>query len=97
MVPEHVVWIPAVHRDLTAGQAQVHVVAATVGEIVAALEGRFPGLAARLTHDNALRAGIVVAVNGEVSSRGLRQRLSRASEVHFVPAIAGGQIGSGQR
>lgn len=35
MVPEHVVWIPAVHRDLTAGQAQVHVVAATVGEIVA--------------------------------------------------------------
>lgn len=87
---QHDVWIPPVHRDLTGGKEHVQIKAATIGEVVAALEQQFPGIAARLTHERQLRPGIAVAVNGVVTPRGLRQRLDRASEIHFVPAMAGG-------
>ncbi|HQY89984.1 MoaD/ThiS family protein [Caldilinea sp.] len=86
----HEVWIPPVHRDLTAGVERVQVEAATVGATVAALDARFPGMAARLTRDGKLRPGIAVAIDGVLSSRGLRQRLNAPCEIHFVPAIAGG-------
>lgn len=78
------------HRDLTGGKERVQIEAATIGEVVASLDLLFPGLAARLTQDGRLRPGIAVAVNGVVASRGLRQRLDHASEIHFVPAMAGG-------
>ena len=35
-------------------------------------------------------AGIAVAVDGVIATRGLRQRLTAPSELHFVPAMAGG-------
>ena len=47
-------------------------------------------MAARLTLDGALRPGIAVAVDGVIATRGLRQRLAAPSELHFVPAMAGG-------
>ena len=86
----HTVWIPPVHRDLTGGVERVQVGAATVGDVVAALDARFPGMAARLTLGGALRPGIAVAVDGVIATRGLRQRLAAPSELHFVPAMAGG-------
>lgn len=94
MAPLHEVWIPPVHRDLTAGEERVQIEAATVGEIVEALDRRFPGMAARLTQGDALRPGIAVAVNGVISTRGLRQRLNEPCEIHFVPAISGGSASS---
>ncbi len=90
----HDVWIPPVHRDLTGGVERVHVEAATIGEVVAALDARFPGIAARLTVGDGLRPGIAVAVNGALSPRGVRQRLDAPSEIHFVPAMAGGCEGA---
>lgn len=90
MPPQHEVWIPPLHRDLTGGAERVHIEAATIGEVVAVLDTRFPGIAARLTVDDRLRPGIAVAVDGVLTPRGLRQRLSTASEIHFVPAMAGG-------
>ena len=88
--PHHTIWIPPVHRDLTGGAERVQVEAATVGEVVAALDARFPGMAARLSLGGALRPGIAVAVDGVIATRGLRQRLAAPSELHFVPAMAGG-------
>lgn len=87
---EHEVWIPALHRDLTHGQETVQVAGATIGELIANLDARFPGLADRLTEDGRVRPYISVAINGEVVGRRLGQRLDRPSEVHFVPAIGGG-------
>lgn len=86
----HDVWIPPVHRDLTGGAERVQVAATTVGEVMAALDALYPGMAARLTLDSALRPGIAVAVDGVITSRGLRQRLTAPSEIHFIPAMAGG-------
>ncbi len=86
----HTIWIPPVHRDLTGGVEHTQVEAATISEVVATLDARFPGMAARLTLDGALRPGIAVAVDGVIATRGLRQRLATPSELHFVPAMAGG-------
>jgi molybdopterin converting factor small subunit len=87
---EHQVWIPSLHRDLTEGQEIVTVEGETVGEVVAQLEARFPGIQARLCDEGRLRPHIAVAINGEVTHRGLRQRLTTPSEVHFIPALSGG-------
>ena len=86
----HRVWVPAVHRDLTGGAEVIEATGGDVRSVLLALEGRFPGLWARLVEGDKLRPGIVVAVNGEVSPSGIRQRLSRASEIHILRAAAGG-------
>ncbi len=89
----HRLWIPAIHRDLTAGREVIEVrvpQGADVGGVILAAEVLCPGLEARLVEDGRLRRGIVVAIDGEVTPRGLRTRLERASEIHFVRAAAGG-------
>lgn len=87
---QHEIWIPALHRDLTGGVEIVQVEGDTVGAVVTQLEAIYPGFAARLSEDGKLRPNIAVAVNGEVSHRGLRHRLTEPSEVHFIPALSGG-------
>jgi molybdopterin synthase sulfur carrier subunit len=87
---EHEVWIPALHRDLTQGAEIVKVAGETIGEIVAALDARYPGIQDRLCEDGRIRPYISVAVNGEITHRGLHQRLTKPSEIHFVPALGGG-------
>jgi sulfur-carrier protein len=87
---QHQVWIPALHRELTNGQEVVTVTGESVAEVVAALEARHPGLEARLCEEGKLRPHIAVAINGEVTRRGLRERLTTPSEIHFIPALSGG-------
>lgn len=85
-----VVWIPALLRDLTDGQAQVTVPGETVRQVIAQLEKTYPGIEARLCEGGRLRSNISVAVDGRVSSQRLRHKLTEKSEVHFLPAISGG-------
>jgi molybdopterin converting factor small subunit len=87
---QHQVWIPPLHRELTNGVEIVSVEGETVAELLTNLDGRYPGLQARLCDEGKLKPGIAVAINGEVSHRGLRQRLTIPSEVHFIPALSGG-------
>jgi molybdopterin synthase sulfur carrier subunit len=84
------VYIPPLLRDLTDGQDTVTVAGATVAEIIARLEAAYPGVRARLCEAERLRPGLAVAVDGQLSSLGLLQPVTPGSEVHFVPAIAGG-------
>lgn len=85
-----VVVIPVQLRTLTAGTERVSVAATTVGQAVDALEEQFPGIKPRISDAEYLRAGLAVAVDGVMSSRGLMQKLQPDSEVHFLPAIGGG-------
>ena len=87
---EHVIWIPPLHRDLTAGAEVVTLSGNTIGELIDQLECRYPGLQARLCVDGQIRPGISVAINGVISSRGTRQRLTAPSDIHFIPTIGGG-------
>ena len=63
---------------------------ATIHAVLADLDAQFPGLAERLVAGQKLRPGIAVAVDGVVAPHGLCRRLAAPSEIHFVPALAGG-------
>ncbi|MCC6802769.1 MAG: MoaD/ThiS family protein [Anaerolineae bacterium] len=84
------VWIPPLLQDMTDGKTRLAVPGATVREMVAELDRRYPGIGARLVDDGRIRPGISLVVDGIVSRAGLRHRLTETSEVHFVPAISGG-------
>ena len=87
-----VVWIPALLRELTGGQEQVTVPGETVRQVIESLDERYPGIWARLSDEEGqLRPGITVAVDGQVSRLRMRHPLADNSEVHFLPAIGGGQ------
>jgi molybdopterin synthase sulfur carrier subunit len=84
------VWIPALLRPLTEGQETVQVPGQTVLEVLDALEMKFPGIKARLCQDNQLRPGMAVVIDGQIARAGLSESVQEKSEVHFIPAIAGG-------
>ncbi len=84
------VLVPPLMRDLTGGLGVIDVEGQTVGEVIANLERRFPGFAARLCPDGALVAGWAVIVDGTIAPLGLRARVTADSEVRFAPAVAGG-------
>ena len=84
------VFIPPLLRGLTGGVTEIAVEAANVRQAVDALEANFPGIRERLCKDDALKPGLAVTVDGNVSGLGLLQKLRPDSEVHFLPAISGG-------
>ncbi|MEM7128751.1 MAG: MoaD/ThiS family protein [Chloroflexota bacterium] len=86
----HNVWIPPLYRDLTNGQEIVQMSGTTVGKVIQGLEERYPGIEERLCDEGRVRPGIAVSINGEITPRGLRQKLTEATEIHFVPALGGG-------
>ena len=85
-----VVWIPSLLREFTNGQESVIIPGSTVGEIIDGLELAYPGIKGRLCDANGLRRGMAVSVDTQVARFGLRQPVGENSEVHFMPAIAGG-------
>ena len=88
------VFIPSMLRALAGDRDEIDVSGSTVGEIVDSLTESYPELGARLTDGGQLRASLSVAIDGEVSTLGLLDRVEPDSEVHFVPAIAGGLRGA---
>lgn len=84
------VFIPAQWRDLSGGVGDVELDGATLGEIIAALERRFPGIATRVCEGELIAAGLAVSIDGSVTSRGMRAPVKPGSEIHFLPAIGGG-------
>jgi molybdopterin synthase sulfur carrier subunit len=85
-----VVYIPTLMRDLTGGAEKVEVEGATLRQVVNDLDARYPGARARLCQDDRIRPDIAVAVDGEITRQGMLQTVTPSSEVHFVPAVSGG-------
>ena len=77
-------------QKLTEGQTQIAVEGETVRQVVEALEERYPGFKDRIVADDRIKTEIAVAVDGDVVAAGLRARVGPESEVHFLPALAGG-------
>jgi molybdopterin synthase sulfur carrier subunit len=84
------VFIPPLLRPKAGGAESVAVLGSSVREVIAALDAKFPGLGESLTEGDALRAGLAVVIDGNVSPSGLLQKVSPESEIHFLPAISGG-------
>jgi molybdopterin synthase sulfur carrier subunit len=81
-------------QSLTGGQQTVEIEGATVRQIIENLEKAHPGMKERLVADNRVKPNISVAVDGEVTPMGMLEKVGESSEVHFLPAIGGGQAAS---
>ena len=84
------VWIPSLMRDLTGGLAQVAMPGRTVGEVIDALEGAYPGVKARLCEGEQMDPAIQPWVDGRVALLSLLEPVGEGSEVVFLPAVGGG-------
>jgi molybdopterin synthase sulfur carrier subunit len=84
------VWIPPLLRDLTGDCELLIVPGASVAELIEALDQEYPGVKSRLCPGGELRPGLAVIIDSEVGRLGLLERVGPTSEVHFLPAIAGG-------
>lgn len=85
--------IPSALRGLTGGHADVPAAVATVREVIAELDRRYPGLAARvLDAAGGVKPFIRVFVGGEdIGARaGLDTPVGERDEVEIIPALAGG-------
>jgi molybdopterin converting factor small subunit len=84
------VWIPPLLRDLTGGQETVIVPGTRVRHIIDALDQLYPGMRNRLCIGDEMRPGIAIVVDTQVARLGLSESVGAESEVHFLPALAGG-------
>jgi len=76
--------VPEGLRRFTAGASHVEIEASNVRQLIHELDRRYPGVGAQL------RAGMAVAIDGEIFQEPLLEPLQPDSEIHFLPAIGGG-------
>ena len=84
------VLIPDPLRSYTDGRSKVEAEGATLGEVLADLDRRYPGMRFRMIDEqDAIRRHIRIFVNGE-QVRALEVALAAADEVFIVQALSGG-------
>lgn len=84
------IFIPAQLRTLTAGIEQLEMDVNNVREVIDQLEQRFPGIRDRLCQQDQISPSLQVSIDSVITSRGMIAKIQPNSEVHFIPAIAGG-------
>lgn len=85
------VFLPTSIRPLAGGRETVSVDGKNVRALIVELDGRWPGIKDHLCDGDELRPGLAVVVDGTVSDLGLLHRVDRDTEVHFLPALSGGE------
>jgi molybdopterin converting factor small subunit len=82
--------IPSQLRDYTGGSARVEASGATLAELLADLERRYPGIRFRMIDEqDAIRRHIKIFVNGEHAGS-IATALAAGDEVTIVGALSGG-------
>lgn len=84
------VFVPTMLLTLTGGVKQVDIEASNIRQVIDRLDAAFPGIKERLVDQGQIRSNLAVSINGEIARLGLMEKVEAGSEVHFVPAIAGG-------
>jgi molybdopterin converting factor small subunit len=62
----------------------------TLGAVIDGLEAAYPGVKERLLRGQRLDPSLNAVVDGRAALLGLNEPVAEGSEIHFVPAIAGG-------
>jgi molybdopterin converting factor small subunit len=84
------VWIPPPLRSYTAQRSEVEAHGATLAELLADLDGRFPGIRFRMIDEqDDLRPHVRIFVNRE-EVLGIDVALRPSDEVHIFQALSGG-------
>jgi molybdopterin synthase sulfur carrier subunit len=84
------IFIPAQLRELTAGVEQLEMDVHNVRAVINQLEQRFPGIRNRLCQQDQISPSLQISIDSVITSRGMIAKIQPNSEVHFIPAIAGG-------
>jgi|TARA_B100000315_G_scaffold44095_1_gene39048 molybdopterin synthase sulfur carrier subunit len=66
--------------------------ARNIRHVIEQLDEMFPGIKDRLVENGEIRPNLAIAIDGDVAIMGMLEKVGENSEVHFVPAIGGGQI-----
>jgi sulfur-carrier protein len=84
------VFVPTPLRSYTGQQAEVEAEGATVGELLADLDRRYPGMRFRMIDEQyAIRPHVRIFVNG-AQVWGLEAPLRPSDEVQILQALSGG-------
>lgn len=84
-----VVWVPSLLRPLAGGATTVRASGSTLRQVIDDLDRQYPGFRDRLIENGAIRSEIALAIaSDEVSD--LNAAVGDDTEVHILPAIAGG-------
>ncbi|MFZ2198264.1 MAG: MoaD/ThiS family protein [Thermodesulfovibrionales bacterium] len=85
--------IPTPLQRLTQGQDEVEGAAGTIISLVNELDGKYPGIAERITENNKIRRFVNIYLNDEdirfLSAE--QTAVKDGDEVSIVPALAGGR------
>jgi molybdopterin synthase sulfur carrier subunit len=84
------IFIPAQLRELTAGIERLEMDVHNVRAVINQLEQRFPGIRDRLCQQDQISPSLQISIDSVITSRGMIAKIQPNSEVHFIPAIAGG-------
>jgi len=84
-----VVWLPSLLRPLAGGAGTVRAAGATLRGVIDDLDRQYPGLRDRLVENGVIRSEIAIAIGSEEVSD-LNAAVGDDTEVHILPAIAGG-------
>ena len=84
------VWMSTRMQRFSGGREKVQVLGATVRQIVNNLDQEYPGMKDVLCINNEIDPAIAVVIDGETSNLGMLDKVNENSEVHFIPAMAGG-------
>ena len=84
--------IPALLRKFTGGLERVNVQGRSIRDVVRQLGEQFPGIDQQLLQEGDIRPSIAVSIDGEIATGGVLDPVNEDSEVHFIPALGGGQL-----
>jgi sulfur-carrier protein len=84
--------IPALLRKFTGGVERAELPGRSIRELIRQLGEQFPGIDKQLLEDGDIRPSIAVSIDGEIATGGVLDTVAENSEVHFIPALGGGEV-----
>ena len=84
------VYVPTLFRNLCGGAHKLEVPAATLDELLRAVDVRCPGFYERVVEEGRVRPELAIAIDGEAAAFPLWEPLGVSAEVSIIPAIGGG-------
>ena len=85
-----VVRLPGLLQSMAGGASSVEVDGATLREVFVELDRRFPGIGDRIIEAGEIRPDVMIAIDAD-ETRDVDAPVAANSEVHILPAIAGGE------
>lgn len=84
------VTLPLLLRDVTGEVRETSVQGATIGEVIDALDARFPGLKGQILRDGKPIVTITFTVDGRIAASSLQTPVAPDSRVAILPTFGGG-------